>query len=531
MATYKTPGVYVEEITTLPPSVAEVETAIPAFIGFTATGAINVPKRITSIIEYQEYFGGAEPERSITVTLESNAGGNTDARVVDVSIDPAAKSRHVMYYAMQLFFANGGGPCYIIPAGNFADSANNPRLAYGAALGASSREDEPTLLVFPDASMLLTPEDYYALMNDALAECARLGDRFAIIDVVNVSGDPQASVAGFRQAISANLAEIKYGAAYHPYLNTIIDYNYNPEDVTVLVAGDEVSARNVGDTQDAAQAARRTADAARAHAESLRPAAEADGADAAAKRAFRDANTQADKLDAEARGAQERADAAGKAVARQTWANQNNAIQNQIKRMIGTLGVQLSPCAAVAGVYAGVDSTRGVWKAPANVSLNYVTSTSTKITDDDQKDLNIDVVAGKSVNAIRAFVGMGTKIWGARTLAGNDNEWRYINVRRFFNMVEESIKKSTFWVVFEPNDINTWIRVRAMIENYLFLKWKDGALAGVKPEDAYFVRVGIGQTMTPQDILEGRMIIEIGLAAVRPAEFIILRFSHFMQKS
>jgi phage tail sheath protein FI len=104
-------------------------------------------------------------------------------------------------------------------------------------------------------------------------------------------------------------------------------------------------------------------------------------------------------------------------------------------------------------------------------------------------------------------------------------------VRRFFNMVEESIKKSTFWVVFEPNDINTWIRVRAMIENYLFLKWKDGALAGVKPEDAYFVRVGIGQTMTPQDILEGRMIIEIGLAAVRPAEFIILRFSHFMQKS
>jgi phage tail sheath protein FI len=122
-------------------------------------------------------------------------------------------------------------------------------------------------------------------------------------------------------------------------------------------------------------------------------------------------------------------------------------------------------------------------------------------------------------------------IWGARTLAGNDNEWRYVSVRRFFNMVEESVKKSTNWAVFEPNDINTWTRVRAMIENYLLLKWKDGALAGVKPDDSYFVRVGLGQTMSPQDILEGRMIIEIGMAAVRPAEFIILRFSHLLQKS
>ena len=199
--------------------------------------------------------------------------------------------------------------------------------------------------------------------------------------------------------------------------------------------------------------------------------------------------------------------------------------------MIGAVGVQLSPCAAVAGVYASVDSTRGVWKAPANISLNYVTSAAAKITDDDQKDMNIDVVAGKSVNAIRSFVGMGTKIWGARTLAGNDNEWRYINVRRFFNMVEESVKKSTYWAVFEPNDINTWTRVRAMIENYLLLKWKDGALAGTKPDEAYFVRVGLGQTMSPIDVLEGRMIIEIGLAAVRPAEFIILKFSHKLQNS
>jgi phage tail sheath protein FI len=141
------------------------------------------------------------------------------------------------------------------------------------------------------------------------------------------------------------------------------------------------------------------------------------------------------------------------------------------------------------------------------------------------------VDAGKSINAIRAFIGKGTKVWGARTLSGNDNEWRYVNVRRFFNMVEESVKKSTYWAVFEANDINTWTKVRGMIESYLVLKWKDGALAGAKPNEAFFVRVGLGQTMTSQDVLEGRMYIEIGLAAVRPAEFIILKFSHLVQTS
>lgn len=530
MATYKTPGVYVEEITTLPPSVAEVETAIPAFMGFTETGAKGVPRRITSLVEYTEYFGGAEIERNVSVTVEKTAG-NIDARVVDVKIDTAAKSKNVMFYALQLYFANGGGPCYIIPAGNFADSVNNPKDAYHDALRTSSKEDEPTLLLFPDAPLLLGPDDYYSLMNDALAECARLGDRFAIVDVVNVSGDPQASVAQFRQSISANLGAIKYGAAYYPYLNTNLNYRYSQEDVNILIAGDDVAARNVIDSQDAATAARKDADAARAEADKLKLASTADGADAGSKKAATDAAKVADTMEAKAKEAQTKSDAAAKSITQQKWADQNNALQNQIKKMIGTLGVQLPPSAAVAGVYAATDSTRGVWKAPANVSLNYVTSAAAKVTDDDQRDMNIDVTAGKSVNAIRSFIGMGTKIWGARTLAGNDNEWRYVNVRRFFNMVEESVKKSTFWAVFEPNDINTWTRVRAMIENYLMLKWKDGALAGAKPDDAYFVRVGLGQTMSPVDVLEGRMIVEIGMAAVRPAEFIILRFSHFLQKS
>ena len=153
----------------------------------------------------------------------------------------------------------------------------------------------------------------------------------------------------------------------------------------------------------------------------------------------------------------------------------------------------------------------------------------TKVTNDDQDLLNVDPTGGKSINAIRDFTGKGTLVWGARTLAGNDNEWRYVAVRRLFIMIEESTKKATAFAVFEPNDQSTWLKVKAMIESYLYGLWQQGALAGAKPEAAYYVQVGLGTTMTPQDVLEGRMIVEIGVAAVRPAEFIVLRFSHKLQ--
>jgi hypothetical protein len=208
----------------------------------------------------------------------------------------------------------------------------------------------------------------------------------------------------------------------------------------------------------------------------------------------------------------------------------NSQLYAAAKKQIDKYKVILPPSSAIAGVYAMVDSTRGVWKAPANVSLSYVFEPMVKIDDSDQQDMNV-TGTGKSINAIRFFTGKGILVWGARTLAGNDNEWRYISVRRFYNMVEESIKKATEPFVFEPNDANTWTKVRAMIENFLILQWREGALMGAKPEEAFFVRVGLGETMTALDILEGRMIVEIGMAVVRPAEFIILKFSHKMAVS
>ena len=209
----------------------------------------------------------------------------------------------------------------------------------------------------------------------------------------------------------------------------------------------------------------------------------------------------------------------------------NTALYNQIKAALNQQRVVLPPSAAVAGIYAQVDRERGVWKAPANVSVAAVIGPVKKITHREQEDLNIDPNAGKSINAIREFTGKGTLVWGARTLAGNDNEWRYVSVRRLFNMIEESARKATAFAVFEPNDAATWLKVKAMIESFLYGLWERGALAGSTPKAAYFVNVGLGKTMTPQHILEGLMIVEIGVAAVRPAEFIILRFSHKMQEA
>ena len=205
-------------------------------------------------------------------------------------------------------------------------------------------------------------------------------------------------------------------------------------------------------------------------------------------------------------------------------------IYANVRSELSLFSVVLPPAAAVAGVYATVDRTRGVWKAPANESLASVSSLAVAIDQDLNDNMNVDT-SGKSINAMRAFAGKGFLVWGARTLAGNDNEWRYVSVRRFFNMVEESCKKATEPFVFEPNDAGTWVKVKAMIENFLVVQWREGALAGAKPEDAFYVQVGLGTTMTAQDILEGRMIVEIGMAVVRPAEFIVLRFSHKMQEA
>lgn len=474
-STYKTPGVYIEEISKFPPSVAAVETAIPAFIGYTQmamvrgrnlhTEEIIEPIRITSLLEYEQYFGTTLPEgASISVTV-------TDTDVNAVITDP---SFHNMYYAMQAFFANGGGPCYIVSVGAMVSPSVIEQGALLDGLNAVEKEDEVTLIVFPeslslvDATQLGDPPaaygDFGALYDAALAQCGKLQDRFVVTDaLLDPVDDTLVNAAAAFRAAGVGTGDLKYGAAYGPRIETIFDYLYDESAVTVTLP-------------DASEVTMNT----------LNPVTTPNTA--------------------------------------------NGQYYPLVRSAIGRIPVILPAAPLVVGAYAAVDSTRGVWKAPANVSLRSVLRPTVKITSEQQENLNVHT-SGKSINAIRSFVGKGTLIWGSRTLDGNSNEWRYVPVRRFFNMAEESIKKATEQFVFEPNDANTWTKVKAMIENFLILQWRAGALAGAKPEQASYVKVGLNETMTAFDILEGRMIVEIGMAVVRPAEFIILKFSHKMQES
>lgn len=209
--------------------------------------------------------------------------------------------------------------------------------------------------------------------------------------------------------------------------------------------------------------------------------------------------------------------------------NASSVYKQSIKGLLKSLNL-LPPSAAMAGIYAMVDSSRGVWKAPANVTLNYVNSPAEDIDDEQQAGLNAPM-NGKAINVIRTFRGEGVKVWGARTLDGNSLDWRYINVRRTLLFLEESVKNAARAYVFEPNDAGTWMNMKCMIENFLRSVWKRGGLAGATPEDAFEVHVGLGDTMTGEDILEGIMRITVLVAVTHPAEFIEITFQQQMQKS
>jgi phage tail sheath protein FI len=667
MATmYKTPGVYIEEIPQFPPSIAPVETAIPAFIGYTEKAdlsgetLVNKPTKIESIAEYELLFGGA-PSQDVTLLLDTN----------NQFVRAEASAKHYLYDSLRLFYANGGGNCYIVSVGSYSDSLSS--AAIEAAIDLLEQEDEPTIILSPD--VVSDTSGPYEFQKKALAHCNKLMDRVTLCDLTKAidSNAFESSVDEFRDKIGIN--HLKYGAAYGPWIKanlprTLLRRNVKlqrdgvgtPVQLSSLTADAELQSliadlinvenfvnealtkkntlsggadKTLDDRLkgllDAFNAAASNATAAQMQAV-LQPITDYmvgivkeiklryDAAPVAANNRFKlkediekyiagsnmktaletlanhhkflNSLGAGDKIElvksgadldavagflgftdgatlltpppappAEVTGAYASATtarqrgavavvpalaAANEAIAffRFLEATQSNYEKTLNDALLTAFGLYkdlvtkaadalnvLPPSGAIAGIYAATDRDRGVWKAPANISLNAVVGPAVKISQYEQESYNVDANAGKSINIIRAFTGKGTLVWGARTLAGNDNEWRYVSVRRFFNFAEESIKKATEQFVFEPNDANTWVRVQAMIENFLTVLWRQGALQGIKPEHAFYVAVGLGKTMTALDILEGRMIIEIGMAVVRPAEFIILKFSHKMAES
>lgn len=522
MGEYKTPGVYIKEKNAFGTSVVEVETAVPAFIGYTEK-ALNgtedltgKPFKITSMAEYIQYFGGMYiPKYTIDIPApnakqdtpeekndkkkdkkgndeenvvkdEANGGSNSFSVNCDqLSLSVKVEKNFTLYLNMMLFFANGGGPCYIVSAGGYDSELSID--AFKSAIDTLESESEPTMVVVPEATNLIS-EQCVSLHQYMAEHCGKdnIRNRIAILDVFidRYPADPTTVVNyadKYINAFSTNYPS--YVATYYPYLRTsILSVNdINDEMIKIADLGGFLTALGFDDDKS----------------KELMGLSQSQG--------------QFDKN------------------IHQALLQNSKTYSQLIKSILDDINL-LPPSAAMAGVYATVDNTRGVWKAPANVTINSVIKPSININDYEQGALN-SPMSGKAINAIRTFPGDGLKVWGARTYDGNSQDWRYINVRRTMMYLEQSVKNAARAYVFEPNDASTWINMRCMIENFLRSVWKRGGLAGSTPEEAFEVHVGLGDTMTGDDILEGMLRITVLVAVTHPAEFIEITFQQQMQKS
>jgi len=502
MADYRTPGVYIEEKNAFPGSAVAVNTAVPVFIGYTETAIRNgkdltgSPVRISSFAEYHEIFGGGFKHKYKIEIAGKNASNTFTSNNVKYVL--STKNRFYLYDAMRLFYSNGGADCYIFSVGGYFEKDSNTGLNTETVNKVSKdtlssdkvwyelkKEIEPTLIVIPDAVSCADGDkntDFYSIYQQVLNHCANMQSCFGIFDVLD--GELADNVVeNFRTGIGTTF--LNYGAAYYPWLKTAV------------VPASEIDHLNIDETSAGALTLEQL----------LNNDGQAKNVIAGIRNNIGDTKSQHQGLLASS----------------PTYVS----IINEIRSNLNTL----PPSAAMAGIYTLIDNSRGVWKAPANVSVSNVSAPTVNVTHEQQADLNVSPTTGKSINVIRPFPGIGTLVWGGRTLDGNSQDWRYINVRRTIIMIEQSLKLAIRAYVFEPNTADTWITISSMINNFLNNLWKQGALAGAAPEQAFDVQVGLGTTMTPTDILDGKMLITVRLAISRPAEFIILTFQQMQQQS
>lgn len=512
MGQMKTPGVYIVEKSAFPNSVVEVATAVPAFIGHTqkadnkGSSLASKPWRITSMAEFENYFGAA-PDPAFALSLEAPPKAGNPLNIAGKTYYLSqTSSPYILHSSMQMFFKNGGGPCYIVSIGNYGEAIESSRFKAGIDL--LIKEQEPTMVLVPEA-VQLGIDDCTDVQQTALKHCGlTMKNRVAILDIhegykTRQDNDP---VAIFRDKLGINF--LSYGMAYYPWLNTSITAerslsfeNFQPDSLPLLISALE---EDLGVANDDSSLSKRQIEQ-----------------KAEINKIVKDwaADPEIQPTDIPK----------SKSQLNQALVALSPAYGRVLGQMAQTLNL-LPPSAAMAGIYAMVDNTRGVWKAPANVSLASVISPAVNISHEEQEDLNV-TPQGKSINAIRTFIGEGVLVWGARTLDGNSLDWRYINVRRTMIMLEESVRLASKAYVFEPNVANTWVTMKSMIRNFLTGIWKRGGLAGAVPDDAFSVFVGLGETMTQEDILEGILRITVRVAISRPAEFIEITFQQQMQKS
>ncbi len=506
MPSYLSPGVYVEEVESGSRPIEGVGTAVAAFIGFARKGPFNVPTLITNRTQYANVFGGP---------LEGT----------------------YLASAVQGFFDNGGGICYVVriggpPAGEPGASGARRQIAPApeAQLGPYVARILPNVtgevtieVVDPEGED--PPQDVFGLV---VKRDGQVVESYPNVTTKRSKDNAATQVRASSQVI--RLEEPGKGAApVRPAAQTIVlapeaaagPDTAMPEDISAdayigdpeqrtgfggLEAVEEITMVAIPDLMSAHQSGRLSMEAVIAVQRALITHCVAMGDRIAILDPPPDLTPRQVK----------------------TWREETAGFDSKYATLyypwikvhdpaIGRTAF-VPPSGHIAGVWARNDETRGVHKAPANEIVRGAVDLRTHITKGEH-----DLLNPTGVNCVRTFPGRGIRVWGARTLA-DDQAWRYLNVRRLFNYLEESILNGTQWVVFEPNDDALWARVRRTISAFLVNEWRKGALFGLTPDEAFYVKCD--RETNPQESIDaGQVVCEIGVAPVKPAEFVVFRLA------
>ena len=510
MPTYLSPGVYMEEVSAGPKPIEAVGTSTAAFVGFTEKGPVNAPTLVTSWPQYTRTFGDFVPGAYLPLAMFSyfmNGGGNAYVVRVgaqdEVDGSSGGSTPELVRYAQAVLPVGKGKPALAVRSIAPADEAKG--LAVEVAPASEGGEETFKLDVLKDG-VVVESYDNVGVKRGATNVATAVKQQSKLITIEELKGGtlavPEAGRVALAAAEEPPLPSLDVTA--DSYVGDVSDRTgfgglEALEDVTMLVVPDLMSAYQRGALDDDGLKAVQLAMI--AHCELMSD-----------RVAILDAppGLNAQKL------REWRMDFAGydSKYATLYWP--------WIKVMDPATGkpTMMPPSGAMAGVWARSDASRGVHKAPANEIVRGAISLELNITKGEHDTLN-----PVGVNCIRAFPGQGIRVWGARTLS-SDPEWRYLNVRRLFNFVEKSILLGTNWVVFEPNDPALWDRVRRTIVMFLRRVWQTGALFGRTPAEAFFVKCD-EENNPPENRDAGILTVEIGIAPVKPAEFVVFRISQF----
>ncbi|WP_159618062.1 phage tail sheath family protein [Ruania rhizosphaerae] len=514
MPTYTAPGVYVEEVPSSQKVLTAAPTAVTAFVGFTQSAPSDpddpqglAPRLVTSWSQYENLYGG----------------------FVDGAMLPLA---------VYGYFLNGGSLAYIVRVPNAEPSGE---VATRALPAADRALGQPLTVesIAPDADLIIaiesadapddlegpTPFSLTVLENDEVVETfadltfggprdaativnegsTKVKVKVEIAEDVDVEQQLELLRPGMYELEKADPVSVPVTPrkfAGSETARTGINGLALAEDVTIVAVPDLVTAATKEDGSLDLGMWKSVQTALIAHCEQhSNRMALLDAPPGLSPQAVRDWRADVAQYDS------------GFAALYYPWIKVDNPTGSN-----GTAEILIPPSGHVAGVWARTDESRGVWKAPANDTIRGVLDVEQSITQNEQSILN-----PIGINAIRPFGIRGIRIWGARTLS-SDTDWQYLNVRRLFNMVESTILEGTQWAVFEPNDTALWEGVKRTLTGFLHGLWQEGALFGATPDQAFFVRCD-ETTNPPESIDAGKLVVEVGLAPVKPAEFVIFRVS------